>query len=51
MDAYGGDKHRITDLVGDEAKPVWSPDATSVAFICSDCGGTLGSDLYIVTRK
>ena len=51
MNADGGDKHRITELVGDEAKPVWSPDSASIAFICSDCGGTLGSDLYIVTRN
>ena len=51
MNADGGDKRRITELVGDEAKPVWSPDATSVAFICSDCRGALGSDLYIVSRN
>ena len=51
MNADGGDKRRITRLKGDEAKPVWSPDGNSIAFICADCRGTVGSDLYIVSRK
>ncbi|MEE8225866.1 MAG: hypothetical protein V3R30_03525 [Kiloniellales bacterium] len=51
MNADGSDKRRITGLQGDEAKPVWGPDGTSIAFICADCGGTVGSDLYIVSRK
>ena len=51
MNADGGEKRRITGLQGDEAKPVWGPDGTSIAFICADCRGTVGSDLYIVSRK
>ncbi len=51
MNADGGEKRRITGLQGDEAKPVWAPDGTSIAFICADCRSTVGSDLYIVSRK
>ena len=51
MNAEGGDKRRVTRLQGDEAKPVWSPDGTAIAFICADCRGTVGSDLYIVSKK
>ncbi len=51
MNANGSDKRRITGLSGDEAKPVWSPDSTSIAYICADCRGVVGSDLYIVSRE
>ncbi len=51
MNADGSGKRRITRLPGDEAKPVWGPDGTSIAFICADCRSTVGSDLYIVSRK
>ncbi len=51
MDTDGSDKRRVTRLPGDEAKPVWAPDGTSIAFICADCRGTVGSDLYIVSRR
>ncbi len=51
MDKNGGNKTRITNLLGDEGKPVWSPRGDSIAFICSDCRGKVGSDLYIVSRK
>jgi len=51
MDTDGSNKKQITSIRGDEAKPVWSPDGQSLAFVCSDCRGAVGSDLYIISRK
>ena len=51
MDKNGGNKTRITNLPGDEAKPVWSPKGDRIAFICADCRGKVGSDIYIVSEK
>ena len=51
MDADGRNKSRITNLKGNEAKPAWSPDGKAIAFLCSLCDSTPGSDLYIVTRQ
>ncbi len=51
MDTSGHNKTRITSIAGNEAKPVWSPDGQSIAFVCSDCRGAVGSDLYIVSKK
>ena len=51
MNADGSDKQRVTRIPGNEGKPVWSSDGRSVAFLCADCRGTLGSDLYIITKK
>lgn len=51
MDTDGSNKTRITSIRGAEAKPVWSPDGQSIAFVCSDCRGAVGSDLYIISRK
>jgi Tol biopolymer transport system component len=50
MDADGRNKLRITNLKGNEAKPAWSPDSKAIAFLCSGCEGTLGSDLYLIHR-
>lgn len=51
MDVDGSRKARITDIAGDEAKPVWSPNNEKIAFVCSDCFNTTGSDLYVISRK
>ena len=51
MNTDGSNKRRITRISGDEAKPVWSPDGRSIVFVCSDCRGAVGSDLYIISRK
>ncbi|MDA2922479.1 hypothetical protein MYX07_04415 [Patescibacteria group bacterium AH-259-L07] len=51
MDVDGRNKMQMTSIPGDEAKPVWSPDSKSISFVCSDCFGTIGSDLYIISRK
>jgi len=51
MNTDGSNKRRITRIPGDEAKPVWSPDGRSIVFVCSDCRGAVGSDLYIISRK
>ena len=51
MDADGSSKTQITSIAGNEAKPVWSPDSQTIAFICSDCFNTTGSNLYIISRK
>ncbi|MFP6732212.1 MAG: hypothetical protein VB959_00030 [Rhodospirillales bacterium] len=51
MDADGRNKSRITNLKGNEAKPAWSPDGNAIAFLCSRCDGTPGSDLYIIQRR
>ncbi|MCH8905918.1 MAG: PD40 domain-containing protein [Candidatus Heimdallarchaeota archaeon] len=49
MNSDGSDKVQITSIVGDEAKPVLSPDGQTIAFVCSDCLGTTGSELYIIS--
>jgi len=51
MNTNGNNKKRVTSILGDEAKPVWSPDGNSIVFVCSDCEGRTGSDLYIVSKK
>lgn len=51
MRTDGSSKKRITNILGDEAKPVWSPDGESIAFVCSDCLSTTGSDLYLVSKE
>lgn len=51
MDSKGGNKTKITSIPGDEAKPVWSPDHQTIAFVCSDCFGGIGSDIYIISRE
>ncbi len=51
MDSDGSNKTQITSIRGDEAKPVWSPNGQSIGFVCSDCRGAVGSDLYIISRK
>ncbi len=51
MNTDGSNKRRITSIPGDEAKPVWSRDGRSIVFVCSDCRGAVGSDLYIISRK
>ncbi len=51
MNPDGSNKRRITSIPGDEAKPVWSPDGRSIVFVCSDCRGAVGSELYIISRK
>lgn len=48
MDADGQNKKQITSIPGDEAKPVWSSDSKMIVFLCSDCFGTLGSDIYTI---
>ena len=50
MHSDGTDKAQITNIQGDEAKPVWGPDGQAIAFVCSDCLGRLGSDLFVVSR-
>ena len=50
MNSEGRGKVQITSIVGDEAKPVLSPDGQTLAFVCSDCLGTTGSQLYIISR-
>lgn len=50
MNSEGRGKVQITSIVGDEAKPVLSPDDQTIAFVCSDCLGTTGSQLYIISR-
>ena len=51
MDTTGAAKTRITSIPGDEGKPVFSPDGNSIAFVCSDCNGTIGSDMYIISKN
>lgn len=51
MNTDGSNKMQITSIPGDEAKPVWSPDGQSIVFVCSECHGAVGSDLYIISRK
>ena len=50
MDSDGSSKVRVTRLQGDEGKPVWSPDGQTIAFVCSDCLGAVGSDLYVISK-
>lgn len=50
MDTVGGNKVRVTSIPGEEAKPVWSPEGEAVAFVCSDCFGSIGSDIYVVSK-
>ncbi len=51
MDAGGQHKMRITNLPGNEAKPVWSPDGKKIAFLCSGCQRKRKSDLYLISRS
>ena len=51
MNTDGTNKKRITSILGDEAKPVWSPDGNNIVFVCSDCEGRTGSDLFVISRK
>lgn len=51
MNTDGSNKTLITSIAGDEAKPVFSPDGQSIAFVCSDCFDTIGSDLYIISKQ
>ena len=50
MDVGGKNKMRLTNLPGNEAKPVWSPDGTQIAFLCSGCQNKRRSDLYLISR-
>ncbi|MEE8270575.1 MAG: hypothetical protein V3R98_02420, partial [Alphaproteobacteria bacterium] len=49
MDSNGSNKVQITNVQGDEGKPVWSPDSQTIAFVCADCLGRLGSDVFVVS--
>jgi len=51
MDVLGRNKMQITELPGNEAKPVWSPDGTKIAFLCSGCQNKYRSDLYLISRS
>lgn len=51
MNTDGDGKARITSIPGDEAKPVFSPDGDTIAFVCSECFGTIGSDLYVIPKE
>jgi len=51
MDARGANKMQITDLSGNDAKPVWSLDGTKIAFLCSRCQRKGKSDLYLISRS
>ena len=51
MNDDGRGKQRLTSIPGDEGKPVWSPDGRSIAFVCSECRGKIGSDLYLISKK
>ena len=51
MDVNGDNKQKITSIQGDEAKPVFSPDGNTIAFVCSNCNGSESSDLYTITKK
>ena len=50
MDVNGENKTQITRISGNEAKPVWSPDGQTIAFVCSDCFGEIGSDVYVISK-
>ncbi len=51
MDARGANKMQLTDLSGNDAKPVWSSDGTKIAFLCSRCQRKGKSDLYLISRS
>ena len=51
MNVDGSGKQRITSIPGDEGKPVWSPAGRSIVFVCSECRGRIGSDLYVISKK
>ena len=51
MNDDGRGKQRLTSIPGDEGKPVWSPDGRSIAFVCSECRGKIGSDLYLISKN
>ncbi len=50
MDVGGGNKMRITNLLGNVAKPVWSPDGKKIAFLCVGCQTKRSSDLYLISK-
>jgi len=50
MNADGTGKRQITSLEGDEAKPVFSLDGESIAFVCSGCENQSGSSLFLVSK-
>ena len=47
----GGEPRQLTALEGDEAKPGWSPDGRTIIFLCTNCAGVAGGDLYTISRE